>query len=112
MAREAHGRAEVLEPGRTEIARAARDRGIDGDALALARAGGDDARELVPEHERSLELGVADAALEQPVTVRAAETHGGDADEHLARRGRRVRLVVQSQLARPVQPERPQRVCP
>ena len=112
VAGEAHGRAEVLEPGRTEIARAARDGGIDGDAFALARPGDDDARELVPEHERMLEPGVADAALEQPVTVRAAETHGGDAHEHLPRRRRRVRLVVQPRLVRPVQPERPQRVCP
>ena len=99
-------------PAAQSLAHAARDCGIDGNAFALTRAGRDDARELVPEHERVLELGVADAALEQPVTVRAAETDGGDAHEHLSRRRRRVRLVVQPQLVRPVQPERPQPVCP
>ena len=102
----------MLEPGRAEIARAARNGGIDGNTFALASARDDDARELVPEHQRMLEPGVADAALEQPVPIRAAETHGGDAHEHLPRRGRRVRLVVQPRLVRPVQPERPQRVCP
>ena len=35
VAGEAHGRAEVLEPGRAEIARAARNGGIDGNAFAL-----------------------------------------------------------------------------
>ena len=109
---EADGRAEVLEPGRTGSARAAGNGGIDGNAFALTRAGGDHARELVPEHERMLELGVADSALEQPVAVRAAEPHGGDAHEQLAGRGRGVRLVVQAQLVRPVQPERPQPACP
>ena len=112
VAGEAHGRAEVLEPARADIARAARNGGIDGNALALTPAGGDDARELVPEHERMLEPGVADATLEQPVPVRAAEAHGGHAHEHLPRRRRRVRLVIQPKVVRPVQPERPQRVCP
>ena len=112
MTGEANGRAQVLEAGRAGRARAARDSGIDGNALALTRAGGDHPRELVPEHERMLELGVADAALEQPVTVRAAESDGGDAHEHLPRRRRRVRLVVQAQLVRPVQAERLQPACP
>ena len=53
---EADGRAEVFEPRRTGLARAARNGGIDGNAFALTRAGGDHARELVPEHERMLEL--------------------------------------------------------
>ena len=72
----------------------------------------DDAGELVPEHEWMLELGVADPALEQPVSIRPAQTHGGDAHEHLPRRRQRVGLVVQPQLVRRVQPERPQPLCP
>jgi hypothetical protein len=112
VAGEAYGRAEVLEPGCAEIAGAAWNGGIDRNAFALAPAREDDAGELVPEHEWMLEPGIADPALEQPVSIRPAQTHGGDAYEHLPRRRQRVGLVVQPRLVRRVQPERPQRSCP
>jgi hypothetical protein len=81
------------------------NRRVDGDALARARPALDDADELVPEHERLREDGVADARFLEPVPVGAAQADGGHAHEHLAGSGRRRRLVVQAEIACGVQAE-------
>jgi hypothetical protein len=60
----------------------------------------------VTEDQRLAENRVADATLEEPVTIRAAETHTGDADEHLTRLRLRVGLLVQLEPAGRVQPQR------
>ena len=83
--------------------------GIEHDALAGAGTARDDAGELVAEDERPVENRVADAALEEPVTIGAAETDAADAHEHLPRLRLRVRLVVQPELARRRAGEAPSR---
>ena len=77
-----------------EVAALARDRRVDGDAAARQRAGLDDARELVPDHERRGEAAVADPALLEPVQVGAADAdrlhpHQALARARLGRRARR-----------------------
>ncbi len=89
----------------TRRAARARDRRIDGDPLAGARASLDHADELVPEHERAREDGVADPRLLEPVPVGPAEADGGHAHEHLAGRRRGRRLVMQTKIAGAVEAE-------
>jgi hypothetical protein len=67
--------------------------------IAGSRTSFDDADELVPEHERLREDGVADPRLLEPVPVGAAQADGGHAHEHLAGCCSRRRLVVQAKVA-------------
>jgi hypothetical protein len=94
VAREPQLRAEVAVPGEAESAAATGDRGIEHDGLAAARATCHDAGELVAEDERLAEHRVADTSLEEPVSIRAAETDTADPHEHLAGLRFRVRLLV------------------
>ena len=73
------------------------------DALIRARAGDDDAAHLVTKDERLHDSGVADAAVLVPVQVGAAEAHGGDADELLARGRHRLRFLVDTDVVGAVQ---------
>ena len=106
MTREPHVGAQVALAGETECAPAARNGRVEHDALAGAGAGGHDAGELVAEHERAVEQRVADAALEEPVPVGAAEADAAHAHEHLPPLRLGCGLFVQAQLACGVQPQR------
>ncbi len=58
------------------------------------------------EDEWLTENRIADAALEKPVSIGAAQTDTADAHEHLAYVRFWVRFLVQSEIARPVQAQR------
>ena len=93
-------------PGETDAASTARHGWIERHALAGAVAGFDRAHELVPEDEWSIEDGVADPSLEEPVPVGSAQSHRRDAHQDLAVGRLWLGLVVQSQLARAVETKR------
>ncbi len=94
---------EVAVSEGTEGAAAAGNRRIEHNALPRARAARDNACELVAEDEWLAEERVTDAALDEPVAIRPAETDGTDSDEYLPRARLRVRLFVQSKVACRVQ---------
>ena len=93
IAQEPDVRAQVPEAARAGGASLARDGGIDGDALPRPRSRGDHPGRLVTQDQRLAEAHATDAALAEPVEVRAADPDGGDADERLARPRQRHRLV-------------------
>ena len=103
---EPHLGAEVAVPGEAERAAAAGNRRVEHDGLAATGTARHHAGELVAEDERLAEDRVADASLEEPVPVRAAETDAADPHEHLARLRLRVGLLVQLELTCCVQPQR------
>jgi hypothetical protein len=74
---DAHRRTEVAVPCPARDALAARFCRVDGDPLARPRSVLDDADELVPEDERSIEARRADRRLLEPVQVRAAQPDRG-----------------------------------
>jgi hypothetical protein len=78
---EPNGRAEVRVALEAAFADAARYRRVDGDPGSGARTRLDDPGELVAEHERPGQHGVADPSLGEPVQVRTAESDRGHADE-------------------------------
>ena len=82
------------------LAHPARDGRIGDDPLARPRAVDDDAAELVAEHERTLEPGVADRALPVPMQIRAAQADRGHPHEHLVRAARGDRLGADPDVAR------------
>ena len=82
-----------------QVAALARDRRVDGDPAACQRPGLDDARELVPDHERRGEPAVADPALLEPVQVGAADADGLHAHKALARARLGRRLVAEADVA-------------
>ena len=89
-----------------ELAAAAGNGGVEHDALPAAGPARDHAGELVTEDERPVEHRVADAALEKPVTIGAAQPDAADAHEHLSPRGSGSGSSCESKLARRVQPQR------
>jgi hypothetical protein len=92
--------------GETEGAAAAGNRRVEDDMLASTGAARHDAGDLVTQDERLAEHRVADRCLEEPVAIRAAETDAANAHDHLARLRLRVRLLVEPELTRCVQPQR------
>jgi len=84
VAEEAHIGAEVAVPDAAGLADTAGVGGFDDDALALARAGGHDASELVAEHQRLTHDRFADPTVLVPVEVGSTEAHGGDTHELFA----------------------------
>ncbi len=82
-------------------ANAARERRVDGDAPPVERPALDDAGELVPGHHRPREPRAADAAVLEPVQVRAAEADGLHAHEALARARLGHGLVGDAHVADP-----------
>ena len=90
-------------PRRQRVAVPAVQRGIDRDPHAVERAALDHAGELVADHERVRELGVADAALLEPVQVRAADPDGLDPHQALLRPRRWHGLLGEAQVAGPVE---------
>jgi hypothetical protein len=98
--------AEVPIARRAECAAAAGNRRVEHDALPGTRTARDDAGELVAEDEWLTENRIADAALEEPVSIGTAQTDTADAHEHLACVRFWVRLLVQSEIARRVQAQR------
>ena len=96
---EPHVGAEVRMALAAQIAVLARDRRVDGDAAAGQRAGLDNARELVPDHQRGVQARVSDRALVEPVQVGSADADGLDAHERLARPRLGLRLVGHAQVA-------------
>jgi hypothetical protein len=94
VAREPDLAAEVGLTGDAHRAASARDRGIDRDPATDLGAGLHDADELVAEYEGTGEDSIPYAALDEPVTVGAAEAYGGHAYEHLTVSGARRRLLV------------------
>ena len=105
VAGEAHGGAQVAVPGAALLAALAGDRGIDRHSAACVRAVERDPGELVTGHDRLPDRGIADAALEEPVQVRAADPDRGDCHPRPAGLWRRLgRLVLQPEVARSVQP--------
>jgi hypothetical protein len=106
VTREPQLAAEVTVAGEAQSATAARDGRVDDDMLAGARAAFDDARELVAEDERPLEVRVADTALEEPVPIGAAKADPSNPHEHLPGTRLRIRLLVHAELAGPMQPKR------
>ncbi len=76
--------------------------GMAGSAATRSPARGavdDDAAELVAEHERTLEPGVADRALPVPMQIRAAQADRGHPQEHLVRAARGHRLGADAEVA-------------
>ena len=104
VAGEPHLGAEVAVPGEAEGAAVAGDRRVEHDGLAAPRPTYHNAGELVTEDERLAEHRVADTSLEEPVSIRAAETDTADPNEHLARLRLRVGLLVQLELTGRMQP--------
>src|SRR6266542_5310569 len=70
---------------------------IDRNAPAPMAPGLGDATELVTQDERPGQCGVADAPIEQPVSIGTTQPHGGDAHERLALGGLWRRLLVATQ---------------
>ena len=85
-------------PGPTGSARPTWDCGIERYTLAIARSAADDPGNLVAQHERTVDGGSTDTALEETVAVRAAQADCGHLEEHLAhiRHGRR--LIMKSDV--------------
>ena len=106
MTREPQLGTEVAVSREAKDAAAAGDGRVEHDALTGARAGRDDAGELVAEDEWSVENRVTDAAFEEPVPIGTAETDAADAYENLSGLRLRVRLLVQPELTRRVQAQR------
>ena len=103
--REPDVRAQVAVAVPAEGARLARDRRVDrhrGPVLG-------DAGELVAEHERAVEPGVADARLAVPVQIGSAQPHGGHPHQAVPGRHVRRRLVGDPQVADAVQADGPHR---
>jgi hypothetical protein len=92
---EAHVR--VTAP--TWLARPTSDSRITDDPFACPRAVDDDAAELVAEHERTLEPGVADRALAVPMQIRAAQADRRHSQEHLVRAAGGDRLRADPEIA-------------
>jgi hypothetical protein len=65
----------------------------------------------VSEDERPGERHIADPAFRVPVAVGAAQADRGHAEQHLALGGLRLRLLVEADVARAVDPENLHR-CP
>jgi hypothetical protein len=86
-AAELHAAADVVAPGGAELARAARQADLEGDAVAGGEAGDvgadglDKAGRLVAERQRLEDLDVAVAEVVVVVQVGAAEAGCGDLDE-------------------------------
>ena len=78
MAGEADGGAQVAVPGAALLALPAGDRGVDRHSPPGQRALERDAGELVTGDDRLVQHDLADAALEEPVQVRAADPDRGD----------------------------------
>ena len=70
----------------------------------------DDTRYLVTEHQGAVEHGISDAALGEPMPVRAAQSDRRDADQLVTRAGLRIRLIVQAQIARRVEADAPHQI--
>jgi hypothetical protein len=66
---EAYGRAEIGVSATAQVAVLTGDGRVDRHALAVPRAALDNARHLVPDHQRLDQPGVADAGLGVPVQV-------------------------------------------
>jgi hypothetical protein len=80
----------------------ARDGRVECDSLPRARPRHDYTGELVTEHERALERGVADRAFGDPMAVGAAQPDRGDVHEDLPLARDDVRLLVQAKIAHTV----------
>jgi hypothetical protein len=85
VARKANLRAEVAESSAASFAGTARDRGVDSHPLSVQRPALDGPSELVAEHQRRGELGVADVPLTEPMKIGAAQPDRGDAHQALVR---------------------------
>ena len=99
VAGEVHPGAQVLQPGAALPAPAAGQGGIEPDRAAGQRAGDHDAGQLVPEHQRSGDRGVADRARGEPVQVGAAQSDGRHADEALPGSDDRVGPLLDADVA-------------
>ena len=71
-----------------------------------ARPGLDRADELVSQHERVRQGGVADRPLDEPVPIRSAEPDCGHADQNLPVGRCRGGLVVEAEVAPAVEAQR------
>jgi hypothetical protein len=101
VSREADRFAEVRVSLQTQRAGLARNRRIDGHPPAVVGH----SRELVAQHERPRDGGLADRSLAEPMKVRAAESNRPDAHEGFARLRLRPLLFVQPQVSFPVEPQ-------
>ncbi len=104
LARESARRTEVGPAREAVAATAAGDARLDGHAFPTTRAGRDGATHLVAGDDGPAESDGADATLQEPVQVRATETHRIDADEGFTRAGDRLRLRGDAQVPGAVQP--------
>ncbi len=96
--------ADVRAPAPARLATAARVGRVGDDALTGPWPVGDDATELVAEHQRPSQAGVADGALAIPMSVRAAQPDRRDPDQDLAPSGRRDCLARDPDVAWGVEP--------
>jgi hypothetical protein len=103
VAGKSEGEAQVVATEPAWLTFEARDGRIDRNALPGTRTGANGPRRLVAEHKRSLEPSVTDAALAEPMEVRAADPDGGDADQSLASGRTGDRRVHDAQVAHAVQ---------
>ena len=98
-------RAKIGMPVPAKLARLAGDVGVHRDPLAVPRPTLDDARELVPQDQRSVaDPRVADPAVLEPVQVRPAQAHRRHPHQHLIRTRLGTRLLAQADVARSMQP--------
>ena len=112
MTGEPHSFAQVFQAAAAFAAVSAGNGRVEPDGLALHRAGRDDARHLVAEHQGPLERGVADRTLAEPVDVRAADADAGDPDQALPVARHRVGRVDHPHVARGMQGRTPHRDRP
>jgi hypothetical protein len=99
VTRESHDRTELFVATAADRADAARIGRIERDPCSAPRPVGDDRRDLVTEHERSVETRLADRPVGIPVEVGAAQPDREDPQEDFGRPGRRDGLLVDPDVA-------------
>ncbi len=78
---------------------------IYGHPRTASRTLQDHPRRLVPENERTTDLGVSDSSLIEPVQIRSTDSNARDPDDLLARSCHGIGLIVQSQIVTSVDAE-------
>jgi hypothetical protein len=90
---------EVAVTGHTNVALPAGIGGLDDDSPPRSCPRGDYPTQLMSENKWILHSILADAAVFEPMEIRAAETDGSNADKLLARARHGVECCVQSDIA-------------
>jgi hypothetical protein len=102
VAGEAHVAAKVGIAFPAVATFAAGDGRIDRHSLSLSVTAVNDAGELVTQHQRSIQAGIANAGRLIPVQIGAAKPDGRYAQHNLVLSGDRIAFIVQAQLTNSV----------